>query len=317
MSGSTGIATTGTGKETPAPRDSHPARYVGRFAPSPTGALHLGSLVAALGSFLDARHHSGRWLVRVEDLDTARCLPGGAQQILETLEALGLLWDGEVLYQSRRTARYAAALATLTARGLTFECSCSRRDLAGSPYPGTCRSAPARPGATATRFRVSRKTVHFDDRIQGPQHVELTLLGDVVIRRRDGAFAYQLAVVVDDAEQGVSDIVRGADLLDSTGWQIALQQALGLPTPRYAHLPVIMEDAHGKLSKSRGSLALDRTRPGVQLTRALSLLQLQPPADLIGAPVATLIQWAIGQWRPEALIGMRRIAVPASPACPL
>jgi glutamyl-Q tRNA(Asp) synthetase len=268
--------------------------------------------VAALGSFLDARHHGGCWRVRIEDLDRQRCLPGSTEEILKTLEALGLLWDGEVLHQSQRIEAYAQALARLQSLGLTFECSCSRRELAEvGPYPGTCRAGPASAGPTATRFRAESAVMQFDDRLQGPQHIDLASLGDVIIRRRDGAFAYQLAVVVDDAEQGISDVVRGTDLLESTAWQIALQHALGLPSPRYMHLPLVVEGAQGKLSKSRGSLALEHARPGAQLVRALCLLRLQPPPELAEAPAATVLEWATARWPPAALLGVRQVAVPA------
>lgn len=206
--------------------------YVGRFAPSPTGSLHLGSLLAAVGSFVDARHHGGRWLVRMEDLDTARVIPGCADEMLRTLEAFGLTWDGTVEYQSRRKPHYLQALSELTARNLTFRCSCTRAERSPQGgYPGTCRAGPRRAGPTATRFRVEDQRVGFEDRIQGECSFDLRQLGDVVVRRRDGVFAYQLAVVVDDALQGVTDVVRGADLLDNTPWQLALQRALGLPTP--------------------------------------------------------------------------------------
>ena len=228
----------------------------------------MGSLVAAVGSFLDARKAGGRWLLRMEDLDTSRVIPGCSDEMLRTLEAFGLHWDGEVEFQSRRTPLYAEALESLRALGRTFECSCSRRELADTSetgYPGTCRDAPPRCGPTATRFRVNDPdVVSWMDRIQGECRFELGTFRDPIVRRRDGAFAYQLAVVVDDAAQGVSDVVRGADLLQSTAWQIHLQQALALPTPRYGHLPLIMEDEHGKLSKSRRSLAIDpatRQRP--------------------------------------------------------
>jgi glutamyl-Q tRNA(Asp) synthetase len=249
--------------------------------------------------------------VRIEDLDRQRCLPGSAEEILKTLESLGLLWDGEILYQSQRTEAYAHALAQLQARGLTFECSCSRRELhEAAPYPGTCRAGSARPGPTATRFRVDPVHLGFDDRLQGAQHQDLASLGDVIIRRRDGAFAYQLAVVVDDAAQGVTDVVRGADLLESAAWQIALQHALGLPSPRYMHVPLVVEGMQGKLSKSRGSLALERAQPGAQLVRALCLLRFQPPAELVDAPASTVLEWAIPHWPPAALLGVRQVAVP-------
>src|SRR5215472_7481400 len=200
------------------------APCLGRFAPSPTGPLHLGSLVAAAGSYLDARHRGGRWLVRMEDLDREREMPGCAAGMLRTLEAHGLSWDGAVEYQSKRTAYYAEALAELARRGVLFECSCTRRDRRGdggdSGYPGTCREGPRRPGPTATRFRVEDGTITFEDRAQGRRAFDLRERGDFVVRRRDGVFAYQLAVVVDDARQAVTDVVRGADLLDNTPWQI-------------------------------------------------------------------------------------------------
>src|SRR5690348_15793083 len=196
---STATATTAIGN-----RPAGAPAYVGRFAPSPTGSLHLGSLVAALGSFLDARHRGGRWLLRMEDLDTPRVVPGCADTILRTLESFGLTWDGEVVWQSRRTDLYQAALADLRSRGLTFECSCSRRlrlENEDRGYPGTCRDKPVSPTAsTATRFRVDEPTLILEDRFQGPCELSPRSLGDVVIRRRDGIFAYQLAVVVDDAD---------------------------------------------------------------------------------------------------------------------
>src|SRR5262245_58390033 len=208
----TATATTAIGNRP----EGRPA-YVGRFAPSPTGSLHLGSLVAALGSYLDARHHGGRWLLRMEDLDTPRVVPGCADAILRTLESFGLTWDGEVVWQSRRTELYRAATAQLNARGLTFEGSWPRRlrlENEDRGYPGTCRDnlSPTTlvPGATATRFRIDDATLTFEDRFQGPCEIPLRSMGDVVIRRRDGIFAYQLAVVVDDADQGITDVVRGA-----------------------------------------------------------------------------------------------------------
>jgi glutamyl-Q tRNA(Asp) synthetase len=272
--------------------------------------LHLGSLVAALGSFVDARSRAGRWLVRMEDLDRARLIPGCAQQMLSTLEAFGLTWDGPVEYQSSRTAHYAVALDSLSARGLTFQCSCSRseRTLAGG-YPGTCRGGPTRKGPTATRFRVPDIRVGFADRAQGHVSQDLHERGDVIVRRRDGAFAYQLAVVVDDAQQGVTDVVRGADLLDSTPWQIALQDALGFPTPAYLHLPLIVEPDGGKLAKSRRSVALEPLRAGRQLHQALTLLQQDPPAQLALEPPATVLQWACSHWQPARLAGRRVVKV--------
>jgi glutamyl-Q tRNA(Asp) synthetase len=263
--------------------------------------LHTGSVVTALGSFLDARHHGGRWLVRIEDLDTPRVRPGSAAAILRTLETLHLFWDADVLYQSTRLPKYEAALAALRDRGLTFECSCSRQSRAAqgeAGYPGTCRAGPHRCGPTATRLRVRGGALGFDDRIQGPCERDLALLGDVVIRRRDGRFAYQLAVVVDDADQNITDVVRGADLLDSTPWQIELQRALGLASPRYAHLPLVTAPDGTKLAKSRCSLAPDLSDPAEILLQALVLLRQRPPPQLSGGKPAEILGWAVANWKP-------------------
>jgi glutamyl-Q tRNA(Asp) synthetase len=290
-----------------------PQQHVGRFAPSPTGPLHLGSLVAALGSYADARSRGGRWLVRMEDLDRARVVKGCAERILRTLEAFGLNWDGLIEYQSQRTAHYAQALGTLRSLGATFECSCSRREHdRESGYPGTCRNGPTRSGATATRFRVEDIVVAVEDRLQGRCDFRLRERGDVIIRRRDGAFAYQLAVVIDDALQGVTDVVRGADLLDCTPWQIALQQALGLPTPRYAHLPLVVEPGGEKLAKSKRSVALDPSSAGRQLCEALALLRQDPPAGLESEPAAVIAQWACAHWQPDRLRGVREARAAAN-----
>ena len=246
----------------------------------------------------------------MEDLDTSRVIPGCADDMLRTLEAFGLHWDGEVEYQSRRTHLYAESLESLRAAGHTFECSCSRRELtAETGYPGTCRNAPTRRGPTATRFRVTDNTVSWLDRAQGHCQFDLGTLGDPVIRRRDGAFAYQLAVVVDDAAQSVSDVVRGADLLQSTAWQIYLQRALGLYQPRYAHLPVVMEPELGKLSKSRRSLAIDPVNSGSQLRQALTLLQQAVPAELQHAPPGALLAWATSHWSLDRVQGRKKIVV--------
>jgi glutamyl-Q tRNA(Asp) synthetase len=308
VSGSTATGTTATA-DPAGPRAD--MTYVGRFAPSPTGALHLGSLVAALGSFLDARKAGGRWLLRMEDLDTPRVIPGCSDEMLQTLEAFGLHWDGEVEFQSRRTALYAESLDSLRATGLTFECSCSRRELARfgeTGYPGTCRNVPVHCGPTATRFRVNtEQVVSWTDRIQGNCEYALCTLADPVIRRRDGVFAYQLAVVVDDAAQGVSDVVRGVDLLQSTAWQIELQKALKLPTPHYGHLPLIVEETQGKLAKSRRSLAIDPARASDQLTTALGLLNHTPPAELQQSSPDTLLAWATAHWRLDRFQSVKKI----------
>jgi glutamyl-Q tRNA(Asp) synthetase len=275
--------------------------------------LHLGSLLAAVGSFLDARSRGGRWLVRMEDLDRARVVPGSADEILRTLETFGLLWDGEVEYQSRRTHCHTEALESLRAGGFTFECSCSRRELAteDSGYPGTCREGPRSPGDTATRFRVDEtETLVVDDRFQGRIALAMGKLGDVIVRRRDGVFAYQLAVVVDDALQEITDVVRGADLLESTGWQIALQRALRLRTPRYAHLPLLLEHTGEKLSKSRRSAALDPDRAGAEVLSVLRLLGLSPPTELAGSTPAALLRWATGCWQDQPLPLVRDVILP-------
>lgn len=266
--------------------------------------------MAAVGSFLDARSRGGRWLVRMEDLDAARVVSGCADTMLRTLETFGLTWDGDVEYQNERLPHYVHALERLSTLGLTFACSCSRRERTEGGYPGTCRNGPTRPGPTATRFRVrDDRIVWFEDAAQGRCDFRLAERGDVIIRRRDGAFAYQLAVVVDDALQGVTDVVRGADLLDNTPWQIALQEALALPTPRYRHLPLIVEPDGGKLAKSRRSVALEPTRAAAQLHQALLLLRQNPPAELKLESAATILDWARVNWRPERFRGVRQVRV--------
>ncbi|MDR2031166.1 MAG: tRNA glutamyl-Q(34) synthetase GluQRS, partial [Azoarcus sp.] len=241
--------------------DVSPPACAGRFAPSPSGPLHFGSLVAALGSALEARRRSGRWLLRIEDIDTPRVVPGAAAAILATLERFGFEWDGEIMWQSRRIGAYTAALERLEAGGHVFPCACTRREMAEIPdsalardgarrYPGTCRHGLP-PGRALRVWRVKAEgAIRFDDAIQGAQEEDLARdVGDYVIFRADGRFAYQLAVVVDDAAQGVTHVVRGADLLGSTGRQIQLQRLLGLRVPAYAHLPVATNAAGEKLSK--------------------------------------------------------------------
>jgi glutamyl-Q tRNA(Asp) synthetase len=292
--------------------------YRGRFAPSPTGPLHFGSLVAAVASYLDARHAGGAWLVRIEDLDPPREMPGAADSIIETLDAFGFEWNESILRQSTRTAAYRDALDDLLRRNMAFPCSCSRTELQAAQdpdrppsdelhYPGWCRNgvrAPERP--VAIRFRVDPATIAFDDLIQGPQACDVSAdVGDFVIRRRDGLFAYQLAVVVDDAAQGITRVVRGTDLLGSTARQILLQRALGFATPEYAHMPVVT-DANGvKLSKSTGAAQIDPRRPSHELWRALRFLQQAPPPELRLSPTATLWTWAVENWRAQALKGAR------------
>jgi glutamyl-Q tRNA(Asp) synthetase len=306
------------------------AQGAGRFAPSPTGPLHAGSLLAAMGSCLDARSHGARWLVRIEDLDTARVIPGCADQQLRTLEAFGFEWDGEVLRQSARREAYREAIAALTAAGRIFRCSCSRKDLAGDAgdeprgYPGTCRAGPTRPGPTSLRFRMGTAPIPLVDVYLGPQTIAPETSGDVVVERRDGIVSYQLAVVVDDAFQRITRVVRGADLLASTAWQIELQRALAVPTPIYGHLPLLLEPDGRKLSKSRHAVAIDpsagardagpgaHSRPASVLAPAaisralastLTLLSQAPPAELADSSVADVWKWALANWKPQTLAG--------------
>ncbi|HEY9103410.1 tRNA glutamyl-Q(34) synthetase GluQRS [Chitinimonas sp.] len=283
-------------------------RYRGRFAPSPTGPLHLGSLLAAVGSYLEARSHGGEWLLRIEDLDPPREMAGAADGILRTLEAFGFEWDGPVEYQSRRLDRYRTALEKLKRAGQAYGCACTRKEIAdssvrgidGPVYPGTCRTGlPAGREARAWRLRVTPGAyIHFDDAIQGPQQQDLEQqLGDFVLLRADGFFAYQLAVVVDDAEQGISHIVRGADLLDSTPRQIYLQSCLAYPQPKYAHLPVLVNTAGEKLSKQTRAPALITETATSELWQVLDMLGQMPPKGLLKASIADLWDWALPNWQ--------------------
>src|SRR5208282_3054977 len=301
---STATATTGTAETSGANAGVGGARaanagYVGRFAPSPTGDLHLGSLYTAVASYLDARAHGGRWLLRVEDLDRPREIPGSTDAILATLEAFGFEWDGAVIRQSARQDAYAAALERLQEHGLLFQCSCSRQDLAEEErYPGTCREGPRLAGvATGSRLRVEPRQIHFIDRIQGHFRQDVAAAcGDILLKRRDRIYAYVLAVVVDDADSGVTHVLRGADLLDNTPRQIYLQQALGLPTPIYAHVPLITEPEGAKLAKSKRSVRLDRNTPPAQLRLVFDLLGLAPPEDLARMRIDAAWRWGIAHW---------------------
>ncbi|MDF1762648.1 MAG: tRNA glutamyl-Q(34) synthetase GluQRS [Oleibacter sp.] len=272
--------------------------YVGRFAPSPTGPLHFGSLLAALVSYLDARAHQGQWLLRIEDLDPPREDPTATDHILTTLDAFGLHWDGEVSYQSQRTDLYEDALAQLIVNGTAFACTCSRSQLAGKPHLGHCQSDTTAPHAWRFLCPTQALTVH--DRWQ-PSHT-WTLpedIGDFVIRRRDGLWSYQLAVVVDDADQGITHVVRGIDLLDSGVRQQLLQHALNLPSPSYAHLPVATELSGQKLSKQNHALALDSHHCRDVLCQALQWLKQGPPADLSTYSVEQILSWAVQHWQPN------------------
>ncbi|HJN49932.1 MAG: tRNA glutamyl-Q(34) synthetase GluQRS [Pseudomonadales bacterium] len=298
--------------------DPTAAVYVGRFAPSPTGPLHFGSLVSALASYLDARSHGGVWLVRMEDLDPPRNSRKAADQILQALSDFGLTWDGEVLYQSRRLDSYASSLHTLAEENLLYACSCSRKK-SGKIYPGFCRDKPqAKPldadGAEkgtphAMRVRVPDREITFTDLIQGDQRQHLSKqVGDFILKRKDGLFAYQLAVVVDDAYQQITHVVRGSDLLDSTPRQIYLHELLHSTPIRYAHHPVIANAQGNKLSKQTFATALDSRAPQRTLTAALEALNLNPPEPFLrSTSVDSILQWAIANWRLGAVPSRKTI----------
>lgn len=285
--------------------------YRGRFAPSPTGPLHFGSLVAAVGSLLQAKSRGGEWLVRIEDLDASRTAPGAAEEILRTLEAFGLHWDGEVMYQSRRPEVYESALKMLERLDAVYPCACSRREVADSStqgvdglvYPGTCRGglAPER-AARAWRVKVNGHSVEFMDAIQGKMARNLAAdFGDFIVRRADGFFAYQLAVVVDDAEQGITEVVRGADLIESTPRQIHMQRLLGLPTPGYLHLPVALSKQHEKLSKQTFAAPLDPARPLPTLIQVMRFLGQEAVPELADSGIDEFWRWAVSNWRVERI----------------
>jgi glutamyl-Q tRNA(Asp) synthetase len=282
------------------------AGYRGRFAPTPSGPLHFGSIVAALGSCLDARAHGGQWHVRIDDLDSPRVMRGAADEILRCLEALGFEWDGPVVYQSRRRGAYHAALHRLREAGLVYPCCCSRKDVAklavagteGPIYPGTCRSGlAAGRAARALRVRVTGARVRLDDGLLGVQDRDLEReAGDFVLYRADGVYAFHLAAAVDDAEHGMTHIVRGADLLDSSVRQAWLIRALGLAAPRYAHLPIAVDASGCKLSKQTRAAPVDPSQPAGTLWRVLRFLGQDPPADLAQAAVPVIWKWALASW---------------------
>jgi glutamyl-Q tRNA(Asp) synthetase len=351
------------------------SHYRGRFAPSPTGPLHFGSLVAAVGSYLDAKYHHGTWLVRMEDLDSPRCILGAAEDILRTLAAFGLQSDEPVLYQSQRTATYEEALRQLQTSGVVYPCCCTRKEIADSAlhgieglvYPGTCRDGvpEGREGKswrvrTNNHYRHSRAggnpaiqnafylnppdshlrgitsdlparglsqmassstndetqsitgEIKFDDVLQGhvTQNIEKEI-GDFVVKRVNGLFSYQLAVVVDDAFQGITHVVRGADLLASTARQIHLQHMLGLPTPVYMHLPVAVNESGEKLSKQTLAAPVNISRAAATLISVINFLQLQPPAELAECDVRTVLDWAIRNWDASKLLGVKTNPLPS------
>ncbi len=294
-------------------------RYRGRFAPSPTGPLHFGSLVAATGSYLDARANGGEWLVRIEDIDAPRTVAGAADDILKTLEGFGFEWDGDVVFQSRRIDLYHAALVRLQLAGHVYPCDCSRSAIAaatsrrsvdgGLVYPGTCRSG-LKDGAAARawRLRVPDREFVLHDRVQGESRQNLERdVGDFVLLRADGQYAYQLAVVVDDADQGVNAVVRGVDLLDSTARQMWLQQCLGLPEPCYAHLPVAVNQAGEKLSKQTQAAAVSPGQGSETLARVLRFLGHSVPEEIGRASTAEFWRWAAGEWAISKVPAVRAI----------
>jgi glutamyl-Q tRNA(Asp) synthetase len=303
QSASSGTGTTVTGDA-----------YVGRFAPSPTGPLHFGSLLAAIASYLQARACNGQWLLRIEDVDPPRELPGAGDAIVTALEAYGFEWDGPVIWQSEARSQHDDAVSQLLERKLVYRCACSRRDLADAPrsalgiiYPGTCRDG-CDAAEFAIRIRTNDEPVGFDDYLQGPQSQRLeSESGDFVILRRDGLIAYHLAVVVSDYLEGITEIVRGIDLMDSTPRQIWLQQALGYPTPAYMHIPVATHPDGQKLSKLTGAKAIPLNGQTEVLLAALTALRQLPPDDLGNASLSRIWRWAIENWRPDRLRGVSRI----------
>ena len=287
--------------------------YVGRFAPSPTGPLHAGSIATAVASFLHARQQRGKWLLRIDDLDPPRCVPGSADAIVDLLTRLQLHWDESVYLQSRRRNEHAAVAEALLEKHLAFRCDCSRRDLRGDHktgllgirYVGRCRNRYVPAGDSAIRMRVAEGTVKFDDRLQGTQLMDLSAeLGDYVIYRRDDLPAYHLAAVLDDADQGVTDVVRGCDLLPSTSVHVHLGQTLGLPIPRYWHVPVVCGLDGQKLSKSHRAASVAERSTSEIAFAALQHIGAEPPAELAGAPPQLLWDWAIAHWRIETLRGV-------------
>jgi len=283
--------------------------YIGRFAPSPTGPLHHGSLLAAVISYLDARKHRGLWLVRIEDLDPPREQPGAAASILHSLEAHGLTWDREVRYQSERADAFEAALARLAAKGRLFWCQCSRKQLGGQPvYPGTCHTYDRPRSDCAIRFRVPDREDRFEDQLQGTQSAHLGReYGDVVVKRRDGPYAYQLAVTVDDLDQCITDVIRGIDLQSSTFWQRALFDALGAEPPRYGHFPVLIGPDGQKLSKQNRAPAIDDSRPSHNLRQVFRYLDLDVAEDR----PEIMLEQALNTWSRTLLLN-RNAIIPRS-----
>jgi len=299
--------------------ESGKTRYRGRFAPSPTGPLHFGSLVAAIASYLQALENDGDWLLRIENIDPPREVSGATGAIIDSLQAHGFRWHGDILYQKEHADRFAEAVAKLLDRGLAYPCDCSREQIraiarsgkAGAIYPGTCRLRTTPPAATkpaAIRVGTSGASVFFEDLLQGPIDCNVEdEIGDFIVRRKDGLTGYNLAVVIDDHDQRITEIVRGADLLDFTPAQIYLQRLLDLDTPAYLHVPVVMKQDGSKLSKQTGAQALDDSSAAKNLFDGLDFLAQNPPANLRTAAIDDIWIWARDNWRPLKLRGSREI----------
>jgi glutamyl-Q tRNA(Asp) synthetase len=289
--------------------------YRGRFAPSPSGQLHFGSLIAALGSYLQAKSSQGFWQVRVDDIDPPREVSGAAQDILQTLKAYGLKWDGEVSYQSQRNAAYEKTLAWLDAQGLTYACACTRKIIKqrGGVSLNCCHDKQLHLAGNALRINLQKKAKvvdHFSDRLQGTVFLNnLEAKDDFIIKRKDGLYAYNLAVVVDDIEQGITEVVRGADLLDTTGKQISLYQLLNIQPPRYVHLPVAVTSPGQKLSKQNHALAIDKDNPIPTLIKALDFLGHKINNDVDTRSCATILQWATKNWSLDKIPRQREIQI--------
>ncbi|EGR3113703.1 tRNA glutamyl-Q(34) synthetase GluQRS [Vibrio parahaemolyticus] len=278
------------------------ARYVGRFAPSPSGPLHFGSLIAALGSYFQAKANNGIWLVRIEDLDPPREMPGASQLILEALKAYQLHWDGKVVYQSERHDLYQAQIDAWLDNGDAYYCQCTRKQIKehGGFYPGTCRDKNLKEGAI--RLKMTKPVARFLDQKHGMIEIPEQLVNeDFIIKRRDGLFAYNLAVVLDDIDQGVTEVVRGADLIEPTGRQISLYQILGQPEVSYLHLPLAMDDNGNKLSKQNHATAIDIENPKPALLHAMTFLGFDVPEEIKAASMNEILRWGCENWRLEQL----------------
>ncbi|HEY8939962.1 MAG TPA: tRNA glutamyl-Q(34) synthetase GluQRS [Cellvibrio sp.] len=302
----------------PSPISSPATTYIGRFAPSPSGPLHFGSLVTALASYLDAKANNGQWLVRMEDLDPPREQPGAADDILHCLDGHGLHWDAEVMYQSQRHNAYQRCLDELISRGWVYPCGCSRQDLAsmGGIYDGRCRHKPvdlSRPHSLRLKLydidnHPGCDEIYFHDLIQGSQAQNLrTQAGDQILKRRDGFYAYQLAVVVDDIAQGITHIIRGSDLLEVTGRQLFFFELLGSPQPAYGHVPLALQANGQKLSKQNHARAIATKEAGRNLWRGLEFLGQNPPADLADASTNEILDWGLHYWRRDKIRGLSHL----------